>query len=202
MRKAPFRQAARSATSPRPGSPLAVVDLGPRHDVLAFGTLDTLEYQFKDPHDNATHFTYEYASGDDPGTDRIERFDLLWGRWPRWSELLIYTYANETRVADNTNLHRFNIGHRIQINKQWQLTGDYHALLGRSEFRRRDPLEDARCPASDKFRGHLLTSWLRYKFSDQMYGHFLAEYFIPGDYYVAPSDNDAYFLRVNFEYIF
>ncbi len=186
---------------PRPGSPLAVVDLGPRHDVLAFGTLDTLEYQFKDPHDNATHFTYEYASGDDPGTDRIERFDLLWGRWPRWSELLIYTYANETRVADNTNLHRFNIGHRIQINKQWQLTGDYHILLA-------DQNSGAVIPSKmhvsneDKFRGQLFTSWLRYKFSDQMYGHFLAEYFIPGDYYVEPSDTNAYFLRVNFEYIF
>lgn len=186
---------------PRGGSPLAVVDLGPRHDVLAFGTLDTLEYQFKDPHDNATHVTYEYASGDDPSTDRSERFDLLWGRWPRWSELLIYTYANETRVADNTNLHRLNIGHRIQINRQWQLTGDYHALWA-------DENSGAMIPSkihvsnNEKFRGSLFTSWLRYKFSDQMYGHFLAEYFIPGDYYVEPSDTNAYFLRVNFEYIF
>ena len=186
----------------RAGDPRALADLGPTHDVLAFGTLDTLEYQFKDPHDNATHVTYEYASGDDPGTDKSERFDLLWGRWPRWSELLIYTWANETRVADVTNLHRFNLGHRIQINKQWQLTGDYHLLYA-------DQNSGAMIPSrinlstSDKLRGHLLTSWLRYKFSDQMYGHFLAEYFVnPGDYYAAPSDNDAYFLRVNFEYIF
>jgi hypothetical protein len=35
-------------------------------DLLAFGTLDTLEYQFKDAHDNATHVTYEYDSGEDP----------------------------------------------------------------------------------------------------------------------------------------
>ena len=186
---------------PRGGSPLAVVDLGPTHDVLAFGTLDTLEYQFKDPHDNATHVTYEYASGDDPGTDRSERFDLLWGRWPRWSELLIYTYANETRVADNTNVHRLNLGHRIQINKQWQLTGDYHALWADENSGAMIPSK-MHLSSGDKFRGSLLTSWLRYKFSDQMYGHFLAEYFIPGDYYVAPSDTDAYFLRVNFEYIF
>jgi hypothetical protein len=191
----------RAGDAPRPGSPLAVVSPGPRHDVLAFGTLDTLEYQFKDPHQNATHITYEYASGDDPGTDENERFDLLWGRWPRWSELLIYTWANETRVADTINLHRINIGHRIQVNKQWQLTGDYHALWA-------DQNSGAVIPSkihlsnSDKFRGHLLTTWLRYKFSDQMYGHFLAEYFIPGNYYVAPSDSDAYFLRFNFEYIF
>ncbi len=174
----------------------------PPEDLSAWGTLDTLEYQFKDPHDNATHFTYEYASGDDPGTNKDERFDLLWGRWPRWSELMIYTWANETRVADNTNLHRFNVGHRIQINKQWQLTGDYHALFA-------DQNSGATSPArlhlsnSEKFRGHLLTSWLRYKFSDQLYGHFLAEYFFnAGEYYEAPSDENAYFLRVNLEYIF
>ncbi len=191
----------RAGDEPRPGSPLAVVDLGPRHDVLAFGTLDTLEYQFKDPHDNATHLTYEYASGDDPDTDRIERFDLLWGRWPRWSELLIYTWANETRVADTTNLHRLNIGHRIQINRQWQLTGDYHALWADENTGAVIPSR-LHVSGSEKFRGHLLTSWLRYKFSDQLYGHFLAEYFFPGDYYVSPSDTNAYFLRVNVEYIF
>jgi len=179
-----------------------VSDLGPTHDVLAFGTLDTLEYQFKDPHDNASHVTYEYASGDDPGTARSERFDLLWGRWPRWSELLIYTWANETRIADVTNLHRFNLGHRIQINKQWQLTGDYHLLFADQNSRAMIPNRIDLSP-TDKLRGHLLTSWLRYKFSDQMYGHFLAEYFInPGEYYAAPCDNNAYFLRVNFEYIF
>ena len=173
----------------------------PPEDLSAWGTLDTLEYQFKDPHDNATHFTYEYASGDDPGTNRDERFDLLWGRWPRWSELMIYTWANETRVADNTNLHRFNIGHRIQINRQWQLTGDYHALFADQNSGATSPTR-LHLSNSEKFRGHLLTSWLRYKFSDQLYGHVLGEYFTPGDYYVNPSGDDAYFFRFNLEYIF
>ena len=91
-RRAPFRRARKSRFH-RHAETVAAT----RHDVQAFGTLDTLEYLFKDPHDNATHVTYEYASGDDPGTANDEQFDLLWGRWPRWSELLIYTYANETR---------------------------------------------------------------------------------------------------------
>jgi hypothetical protein len=183
---------------------------GPTEDLSAWGTLDTLEYQFKDPHDNATHVTYEYASGDDPGTARDERFDLLWGRWPRWSELMIYTWANETRVADTANLHRFNIGHRIQINKQWQLTADYHLLFADQNSGATKPFNPANPQGgglnlshSEKFRGQLLASWLRYKFSDQLYGHFLAEYFFnAGEYYVTPSDDNAYFLRFNFEYIF
>jgi hypothetical protein len=177
---------------------------GPKSNLLAFGTLDTIEYLFKDPHDNATHFTYEYASGDDPDTARDERFDLLWGRWPRWSELLIYTWANETRVADTTNLHRFNIGHRLNLNRQWQLSLDYHLLYAdQNTGAVKSGANGINISSTEKFRGQLLASWLRYKFSDQLYGHFLAEYFVNGrDYYIAPSDDNAYFLRFNLEYIF
>ena len=197
-----FQTGTKAGDQPRAGSPVAVVDLGDRHDVVAFGTLDTLEYQFKDPHDNATHVTYEYASGDDPDSSKSERFDLLWGRWPRWSELLIYTYSNETRAADTTNVHRLNIGHRLNLTKKWQLTGDYHALWADQNSGAMIPSKIA-ISTSDKFRGHLLTSWLKYKFSDQLYGHFLAEYFINGDeYFVRPSNDNAYFLRFNIEYIF
>ncbi len=178
--------------------------VGPDRDIEAYGTLSTLEYQFKDPHDNATHLTYEYASGDDPSTDEDEQFDLLWGEWPRWSELLIYTWANETQVAATTNLHRINVGHRLNLNKQWTLTADYHALWADQNPRpTKSGATGINTSTTDRFRGHLLTSWLRYKFSDQLYGHFLAEYFINGDsYYVSPSDDNAYFLRVNLEYIF
>lgn len=197
-----FQTGTKAGDVPRGGSPVAVVDLGDRHDVAAWGTLDTIEYQFKDPHDNATHATFEYASGDDPDTSKSERFDLLWGRWPRWSELLIYTYSNETRAADTTNLIRLNLGHRIQLTKKWQWTADYHALWA-------DENSGAFVPSklnlsnNEKFRGHLLTSWLKYKFTDQLYGHFLAEYFVNGnEYYASPSSENAYFLRFNIEYIF
>ncbi|MBM4024683.1 MAG: hypothetical protein FJ280_04655 [Planctomycetes bacterium] len=177
-------------------------DVGAERDIVAYGTLSTLEYQFKDPHDHATHVTYEYASGDDPGTQGTdEQFDLLWGEWPRWSELLIYTYSYETQISSTTNLHRLNVGHRFNINKQWSLTGDYHALWADKNT----PTTDPRIATSsaNRFRGHLLTSWLRYKFSEQLYGHFLAEYFFNANsYYVAPSDDNAYFLRFNVEYIF
>jgi len=175
--------------------------VGPSRDLESYGTLNTLEYLFKDPHENATHLTYEYASGDDPDTKENEQFDLLWGEWPRWSELLIYTYSNETRVADSTNLHRINIGHRLSLNKQWTVTLDYHALWADQNTGATSPSKIA-LSSTDKFRGSLLTTWWRYKFSDQLYGHFLAEYFFPGNYYVEPSHDTAYFLRFNVEYIF
>jgi hypothetical protein len=177
--------------------------VGPERDLEAYGSLSTLEYMFKDSHDHATHLTYEYASGDDRNTEEDEEFDLLWGEWPRWSELLIYTYSFETQTSNSTNLHRANVGHRFNLNKKWQVTADYHALWADENPPITDPRGRLTTSTSDRFRGHLLTSWWRYKFTDQLYGHFLGEYFINGDdYFLSPSDDNAWFFRFNFEYIF
>jgi hypothetical protein len=174
--------------------------VGTERDIEAYGSLSNLEYLFNDAHSNATHIAYEYASGNDPSTSDNEQFDLLWGNWPRWSELFIFTYANETRIGDMSNLHRANIGHRFNINKQWQVTGDYHALWADQNTGGGGA---ALARSSDKkFRGSLLTSSLRYKFSDQLSGYGLLEYLFPGNYYVAPSDDNAWFFRFNFEYVF
>ncbi|MEI8197676.1 MAG: hypothetical protein WCI73_17410 [Phycisphaerae bacterium] len=45
------------------------------------------------------------------------------------------------------------------------------------------------------FRGHLLTSNVKYKFNNHLAGHLWAEYFIPGTYYAQPSNDGAVFLR-------
>jgi hypothetical protein len=171
---------------------------GDMQDLEGYGALATLEYLFKDAHDNATHVTYEYASGDDPDSSDNEQFDLLWGEWPRWSELLIYTSAFETTVAELTNLHRVNIGHRFNLNKQWTLTADYHALWAD------EPGRSSRYDISDdhKFRGDLFTAWAKFKFTSQLYGHMLGEYFIPGNYFEDSTNDAAFFLRFNVEYIF
>jgi hypothetical protein len=173
---------------------------GHTEDLRAFGTLDTLEYQFKDARNSATHITYEYDSGDNPDTNRDERFDLLWGRWPRWSELLLITYTSETRVGDMTNLHRLNVGHRFDLSKQWQLAGDYHALWADENSGAISP--SLHVANHHKFRGSLLVTSLKYKFNDQLSGYGWFEYFVPGEYYVSPSDDNAWFFRFNLEYIF
>ncbi len=41
-----------------------------------------------------------YLSGDDPGTSRYEGWDDFYGEWPKWSELLVYTFLDcATRVG-------------------------------------------------------------------------------------------------------
>lgn len=141
---------------------------------------------------NRVHVGYEFLSGDDPGTGRNEAFDPLWGRWPQWSELYgPYTYGMETRTGETTNLHRLNLGWAAKVHPTSELSLDYHALFADENTRR----GTTGFSDSDKFRGHLLTAWLRAKFNKHVSGHLLAEYFMPGDYYVAPKDDNAYFLR-------
>ena len=168
------------------------------NDMEAYGALTNLEYMFNDNLDSSAHVGYEYCSGDDPDSDKIEQFDLLWAEWPRWSELYIYTYAPETMIAESTNLHRINFGHKFNPNKQWQICTDYH-LLWADEY---SNSVSARFSGSSKFRGQLFTCWAKYRFSKKLWGHLLGEYFVPDNYYQKASRDDAFFFRFNLEYAF
>ena len=47
-------------------------------------------------------------------------FDVLWGRWPRWSEMYnIYSYVHETRVGQTANLIRFGPTWSVNPTKEW-----------------------------------------------------------------------------------
>jgi len=48
--------------------------------------------------------------------------------------------------------------------------------------------------------GHNLQWMTTYKFNEYLDGHFLAEYFAPGDYFL--NDDDAWFIRFQLLYRF
>ena len=152
------------------------------HDVSAWGLNSRLDYNFNDPMKNQLHLAFEVLSGDDPSSKTVEQFDPLWGRWPQWSELLVYTWANETRIAEITNLYRANIGWQANPGKDTTVSFDYHAL-----FAYDTPLEGRPGFGSSSFRGHLFTAVLQHKFNRFLAGHLWAEYFIPGGYYDDPG---------------
>jgi hypothetical protein len=164
------------------------------NDIQAYGTNNRLTYAFKDDYQNSVRIGYEYISGDDPSTADDERFDMLWGEWPRWSELYIYTYIKEGQVAQNSNLHRIGVGHTFNPTKKLQVQSDYMALWADEN------IVKAGFSANDNFRGHLLTCWLKYTYSPQIKGHLLGEYLIPGGYYT--TQDNAVFLRAQVEFTF
>lgn len=161
-------------------------------DALAFNGRVT--YGLDDTRDSSLHLGYEYLSGDDPGSGDDQAFDPLWGRWPQWSELMIYQWPLETRVGEATNLHRLNLGWTSKIHPTTLLTLDYHALWA-DEQSVRSAAQLANISGDGHFRGHLLTGWLKTKLNKHVSGHLVAEYLDPGDYYAEQRRDDAYFVR-------
>jgi hypothetical protein len=163
----------------------------PEQDVSAFGIVGRLTYLFKDKMDEQVRLNVEYETGDDPSTKgRNEGFDLLWGRWPRWSEMYIYDVVNETRVAQTGNLIRVGPGYSITPCKDLTWTIDYNALFADQNSNSNTALFSS----DGKFRGHYFQSVLRYKFNPHLSGHLWGEILLPGDFYTYHQINS--FFRV------
>jgi hypothetical protein len=166
-------------------------------DVSAWALNSRLTYLAKDELKNQFRMNCEFLSGDDPNTSKNESFDLLWGRWPRWSEMYIYSYIPETgRNAQVGNLIRFGPGWSISPTKQLDFSVDYFAMFADQKF---DPNGDlaTHLPVSGPspgasgggfgtgtFRGHYLQAILRYKMSQHLSAHLWGEFVWMGDYYV------------------
>lgn len=163
-------------------------------DLDALGFNSRLSYQFKDRFKSTLHADYEFLSGDDPDSADDQAFDPLWGRWPQWSELMVYQWPLESRVAEATNLHRFNLGWIAQIHPTTKLTIDYHALWA-DEQNTRTAAQLANLSGEGDFRGHLFTAWLKTKLNRHLSGHLVAEYLAPGDYYAEHRRDDSFFVR-------
>jgi len=177
-------------------------------DIRAFGLNSKLNYLFKDQWNNQLSLSYEFLSGDDPKTGNDEMFDVLWGRWPRWSEMYnIYSYVPETRVGQTANLHRVGPTWSMTPVKDMDFSLSYFALFADQDTPTR-PLNQAfGFPASDtpftndgNFRGHYLQAVLKYKFTKNLSGHLWSEFLFPGDFYVSRGTMD--FLRAELMYTF
>ena len=162
-----------------------------RH-IDAFGMNSKLTYMFKDKLNNQLNMSFEFLSGDDPnsrGSD--EMFDVLWGRWPRWSETGLYMFPAETRVGQEANLIRFGPTWTVNPVKDLEFSASYYALFSQTDVptigatQTLAPNNPARLfTDSGNFRGHFTQAVLKYKFSQHMTGHLWSELLFPGDYYV------------------
>jgi hypothetical protein len=157
--------------------------------LCALGANTRLTYKLNDKWKDEFHTGYEYRSGDNPNTDKVERFDCLWGRWPQWSEGYgVYGVITETgRPADVTNLHRFNVvGWSDKPCDNITLGFDYNVL-----FANHNPLAGHAGFSDDgDLKGHLLTGKLTYQFTKHISGHLWAEVFFPGNYF-GPDRNSV-----------
>ncbi len=159
------------------------------HDICAFGFKGKAIYFLRDAWKNNFRVEYEYLSGDKSGTAKNEQFDPLWGRWPQWSELYVYTYVLETRIGEVTNLHRLGFGWNCKPMDSLDFALFYHLLWADEKY------DNYLTASTGDFRGQLVTAKLSYKYGPHVSGHFLCEMFCPGDYYNDGHNDLALFLR-------
>ena len=183
----------------------------PDREVDAWGLNTRLTYQVKDELQNQFRLAGEFMSGDDPSSDKNEGFDQLWGRWPRWSELYIYSYIPETgRVSESGNIIRFGPGWSITPAKNLTFSTDYYALFADRAF----STDSGGLPPSGAsktsggafgtgtFRGHFLQTVLKYKFSQHVSGHLWGEFLWMGDYYASANRDMMTYLRAELLFTF
>ncbi len=162
-----------------------------RYDHSAFGFYTDIDYNtgWKQQFPKTLTAGLVYLTGDDPGTDRNEGWEPVFGRWPKWSESYIYTLLNE--------------GNGIAY---WS---DYFSIYGRAEFRFTEKIgfraeyqslhADQR-PDREYFegragrnRGDLLMGKLTYKHNQYLSGHVVWEHFMPGNFYIQDADAANWF---------
>ena len=148
----------------------------------AYGFNSKLTYLVKDKLNNQFAVSFEYLSGDNPNTKGDEMFDVLWGRWPRWSEIGLYSYAAETRIGQEANLIRLGPTWTVNPVKDLEFSASYYALFAPEATATREASK-ALFTANGNFRGHFASAMLKYKFSRHMMGHLWSEFQFPGDYY-------------------
>jgi hypothetical protein len=157
------------------------------HSIDAYGFNSKVSYLCKDKFDNQFSFAFEYLSGDDPNTKNTdEMFDVLWGRWPRWSELYIYSYIYETsgKIAQMNNIMRFGPSWVSTPMKGTTFGVTYNALFApQSTPTRRITPAAGSFSYDGNFRGNYLQTVLKHKFNDHVSAHLWAECVWMGDYY-------------------
>lgn len=129
-----------------------------------------------------------------------ENWDPLFSRWPKWSESYIYTQIKESKVAYWNNLISVYSGMNFNINNHISLDFKYHHLIAPVSYGyiilEKNSNQMNRSNFSNgggKTRGNLFISKIDYNINKNFSGHFLWEYFIPGDFYFEGADNYNWF---------
>jgi hypothetical protein len=177
-------------------------------DISAYAGKVRVNYLFNDQMKNQVSLVGEFLSGDDPNTKgRDEMFDVLWGRYPRWTELGTWCYAVETggKYLQMNNLGRVGLNWNVTPVKGLNFNAMYNALFAPESIPTRDitgtsPANPERFSKNGNFRGHYVQGILKYQLNKYATAQVKGELLWEGDYY-AQRDLMA-FLRTELTFTF
>lgn len=168
----------------------AAVQLGEYgdHSMTAYGGYLHGTYTLTDcPIKPALTLEYVYLSGDDPDSRSYSGWDPILARWPKWSELYIYSLVPEKDIAywSNMQIYRAKLSlkpvDKLSIGLVYQYLRANEAPSGLGVF------------GTGKDRGQNPQFIAKYAFNKWLSGHLLGEYFMPGNFYA--GDDDGFFAR-------
>lgn len=164
-------------------------------NICALGSNDRLTYAFNDKWKNELFLDYEYLSGDKPGTKgTYEGFDILWGRYPRWTELGTI-WIPESGDFNFTNMHRVGPGWQAKPLAPLEVGFRYNAVFADTK-----PFANTGQFGDGCFRGNLLVFYLKYTINKHLFIRVMPEVFFPGDYYADTNNDPATFSRVELNF--
>lgn len=167
----------------------------------AFGGYYHLDYisDFHFPGPSLITFGGIFLSGDNPITSKIEGWDPLFSRWPKWSEAYIYTLIPEYngKVAYWSNLASIYAVLRFNVSPKINLNVTYHHLTAPKVQETNMTFPGG----TGKNRGDLFITRLNIRLSKKITGHVHLENFYPGNYYWAEADSYSW-LRVELMYTY
>jgi hypothetical protein len=132
-------------------------------------------------------------SGDNPETDKMEGWDPLFSRWPKWSDSLVYTFGRESRSSYWSNFTSLYGSLALDLGSRAD------GLLKVQRLGALEPQPGLFPGGAGRSRGTLLQGRLNYTISRHLSGRMIWEHFLPGDFYF-PGASRFHWLQ--FEMIF
>ncbi len=152
-------------------------------DRLSLGGYFYLDYNAASLHPRLPTLTVGaiYLAGDNPKTERMEGWDPLFSRWPKWSESYIYTLIPEYdgRVAYWSNFISIYETLNFRIKSNFNFVFTYHHLKAAEIAAIDRPFLGGR----GKTRGDLFITKAVIKINKYFSSHLLWETFTPGNFY-------------------
>ena len=133
-------------------------------------------------------------SGDDPNTSNVEGWDPIFSRWPKWSELYIYSQFREKGVGYWTNTGMWSAEAGFMPAKPLAIRGTYYHMSSFQPFRGNTAIF-----GTGTGRGDMYQARVDLRANNNWSGHVLWEHLLPGDFYSAKAP--GYFLRFEVIYL-
>ena len=165
----------------------------PSDPIRAWGGYAYLAKDFAHSIKPRIKFGYWGMSGDDPATSKIEGWDPLFSRWPKWSELYIYSLVFEKGPAYWTNCGMWQLEFSCQPIDPIRFRATYYHMNAFHPF-----AGDGTVFGAGTRRGDLLEARLDVKAGKRWSGHIMLETLAPGDFY--SKQDSGYFFRFEFVY--